>query len=1165
MKYLESLRLASALAIMATSPIAAQQTIFLGSATCRNGDTEECTVCNGKEIITYVWKKGDFVGDPKECTPSGSYVENGSWRYAMSTMDYAFNSSGGCAPCGSSISSGYNNLPSLELQRNTYISVTEVFSSFGTRSGFAKYDDVLVFENRSNTMTLRSPGEQTIQGSLMEFNPATDMWERITSVGKNFVGVSLYRENGSLITRAGQRDEAATAILLDHDGSTRHFELIRNRSRGGVARLVALMDRYGNQETIGYTSRRPRGTVRTLANYFRKQSITDAYGRKATFTTQRIAGTNVITSATLPSGERITYSYQNSGVLGNPFIKSVTRENGSVSTYSNETNLDTLQNELSIYEAYSDGSKRRKKISMQGTAGFTSTGQLIDLLPRLTRQVTNGDGEVRFANRIAAGNDLVFTYQGGNRSIATSISGDTNGYAGGGFLTKPLKFDAFMTEDVTQVVRDGEYTQANNGRRMSETKGDPLGRSLNHVRDVITQSPTSGIHIDGYVATQTYDQFDQPELGVDTLGRQVLNVYNEQNGVKESSTRGFQSEDETTMTYVYNSRGQMIQSRDALYDTELPELHNTIYVYDNAEDYANPVDELGNPIYSQETLDKIREMLTGEDTLYFIGKIEAADAVGLERPVTTYVNNELGLVDSIITPASSETNEDEGRTTKFEYDFYNRIVKTTFSDSSTEETIYGEPGSKRENLVVEMINRNGISTIYEYDESDRRIKTVVAPDSPEVSIEEYTYLEGTLLRETYTLNGDTRTYLFDQRNRVIGMQTQADAETVLTTEIEYDAVSRRRSMRDAYGRKTFYLYDQNDRIIKTVRETFPGSLEGVPSIDLEAQQTVEQKLFSFTDRDGNTLITEGTHQVTYTCPRDIFLNELERSDDNNALFVITECIYDSEAQKVVTVDGNGNISFIEYDELGRQKLSIYALGSDEEVRNEAIYDDNSNVIESRGPRFFSETNADGTPFADVNNYTYNGRNLRQTQTTATGSDVEATQSWTYYLDGRSNQTFDFRGNFTRSLWHLCCGRFQASIQRDGTSADISNTDFYGNITHTAAVKDFDLNTEDFHNPIDVDTLEESTTRYDGRNRPTFMTSWLTPLGKVNDEARPNLGNGDIPIADIVSSRSGDIIINVTNDSAFDESTFQGLTTAYEYDRGRWLCDESDQFRRRGDS
>ena len=125
---------------------------------------------------------------------------------------------------------------------------------------------------------------------------------------------------------------------------------------------------------------------------------------------------------------------------------------------------------------------------------------------------------------------------------------------------------------------------------------------------------------------------------------------------------------------------------------------------------------------------------------------------------------------------------------------------------------------------------------------------------------------------------------------------------------------------------------------------------------------------------------------------------------------------------------------------------------------------------------------------------------------------------------------DFRGNIAKQIWHICCGRLQASIQRDGTSTTISNTDFAGQVTHTATVSSIPVD-GNYHNPIDADTLQEVTTRFDGRGRPTHKTVWLKPLGTVDDDARLSLGDATgIPIAGLDGIPATD-----------------GLTTTYEYD------------------
>ena len=97
----------------------------------------------------------------------------------------------------------------------------------------------------------------------------------------------------------------------------------------------------------------------------------------------------------------------------------------------------------------------------------------------------------------------------------------------------------------------------------------------------------------------------------------------------------------------------------------------------------------------------------------------------------------------------------------------------------------------------------------------------------------------------------------------------------------------------------------------------------------------------------------------------------------------------------------------------------------------------------------------------------------------------------YFLDGRADQQIDFRGNIAKQLWHICCGRLQASIQRDGTSATISNTDFYGNVTHTASVQNFDASAVDYHNPTDAAYNSGCANHSPGAARRAYVKTQVT--------------------------------------------------------------------------
>ena len=73
--------------------------------------------------------------------------------------------------------------------------------------------------------------------------------------------------------------------------------------------------------------------------------------------------------------------------------------------------------------------------------------------------------------------------------------------------------------------------------------------------------------------------------------------------------------------------------------------------------------------------------------------------------------------------------------------------------------------------------------------------------------------------------------------------------------------------------------------------------------------------------------------------------------------------------------------------------------------------------------------------------------------------IAATEQFTYHDDGRIHEKTDFRGKIWKTIWHSCCGRLQAEREPNFDQGDglkngngvISNNDYFGNVTHTAAV------------------------------------------------------------------------------------------------------------------
>ena len=425
---------------------------------------------------------------------------------------------------------------------------------------------------------------------------------------------------------------------------------------------------------------------------------------------------------------------------------------------------------------------------------------------------------------------------------------------------------------------------------------------------------------------------------------------------------------------------------------------------------------------------------------------------------STMTYNDAGLIAS--------STDARNRTTLFEYDQRERQIKTTYNDGSTELNIYGT--ALRADLIVKRKDRNGNVTKMEYDDAVRVTKKVTSystmnddgtgetinPTSLQ-SVSEMTYLSGQSVPKTMTTDGDLTEYVYDRRLRVIQTIRHPDAHSTLITTKKYQDNKLFESV-DPYGRKTYYLYRSADSArIRQVRGTTPA--------------------FSLTN---------------YTA-----VARLRRDLSNNAQYLIMDYELDNEGQTIAVIDPRNIRREMEYDTRGRTTLQVQDAGGLNQT-SETIYDPNSNVIEVRNPRYFSESINDRTTMA------YTRRNLTASRTMAAGSTVEATESFTYYDDRRSKDYTDFRGNTSTTLWHLCCGRLQASIDQAGHQ-QASNTDFYGNVTHTAVISAAG-NITNYHDLPNAETLQEMTNQYDSRHRLIARTMWLQPLGLVD----PN----NVPIA-----------------------------------------------------
>jgi len=1047
----------------------------------------------------------------KGSATSGSLILNGSLEYIDHSVDFKIaNNTSGCSSCAANADvGGLASIHVTRLMRPRFNVFRMGFlnGSFGNSNYWKDYDKGLLIEPSGQIALINADRHDVnIKGT---YNAARGGW--VDQAQERFVVIKLY-DNAGVEVSLANKTSATSAILLNHDGTTEHYEVYFSNgwwNNAGYGRLSALMDRNGNATEIEYEiPLDPDGLVGDPGDsawtlyvkdraMWKKSKITDAYGRQILVTNSLVWPRFFVTKLVLPNGEELTYEYGDLDGYAPFTLKKVNHPDGSASTWTTTKYDDNGTVALRQVDSSADATNRNRTFLFSQNFGFDPDGSQHGQSPRLIRMVLKG-GEISYANRIekdASGNESYYIYEGGNKinkvkfasnGGATKVERVTgNQWTAGFFSTDPNTWS-------TELLVEQSY----DFRALMLSYSDPLGRTTTIIRDSLSGHAYSLSHPDGTTSAITLNPYQQPLTYTDRLGRISSYLY-DSSGNLLTQTSAVGTNDAVTYTYAYNTRGQVIEKRDALYDAGTPELHNTKFEYNTAG--------------------------------YLTKKIESADTAGGTRPETTFTYDTVGRLKTATDPV--------GRIVTYDYDNRNRHVKTTYNDSSYEEKTYGT--GILSNFLIEMRDRNGIITEYGYDPYGRRYKTISAKGLPESVTTYRNFLFGTSRERARLSAGELTYYQFDHANRRIRTRTRANSQTTLTTAVDYDQIDRLRTSTDAYGRRTYYLYNQNDNVSKVVTETVPDGIKpatgNVPIFVANSSQTSQNHNYTLTDLANNTLETDPnnlsfTHKVTYTDPRDLYLQALVRDNTTtNHKFLITDSIIDAEGQRLISTDGRGNSSWTEHDNLGRTTLSVAAVGTPSEIRSEQDYDDNSNVVETRSPRHFTEGNT--LTGVGKDQYTYNGRNMRATHTTAVGSPAQATQSWTYLLDGRSDKHTDFRGNFVQQLWHACCGRLQASIQADGTSTSIHNTDYKGNVTHTAVLSAVPIDNSEWHDPLNDKTLRETTARYDGRGRLTHTTTWLRAIGNVVAHARISLGDN---LGVVIAGLDG-------------WSANYGLTTTYIYD------------------
>lgn len=869
--------------------------------------------------------------------------------------------------------------------------------------------------------------------------------------------IELLNSSGTVVSDVSL---ASTVKVTHWNGVSETFELFDLDSsptaETWAARLTKRTDGIGRDLTISYKTWTPTEITAAPDRQWQINTVSDVAGNTLTFTydSQQRSGRWCVTKVLRNDGIDVDFQYNTDA------LTSVTFPDGTKSTYAYGQDLATQTATVTAYEAIGTG---REFVYYLTNDITTIQDEVINQPVGVYRMVKDNNSVTRWM-MIPNSDPLLdskFIYGGGNFAYVQYGDGTHQMYdswsettGGGGPGAQPEEFPGVDGTLDSQVVGADSATttaQLQTGQWPGET--DQAGREKTYLYD----SDGNRTKVT-YTADSTYEEYAYNSLGQVTRARSregevTLYTYDAQGkltsqetGLEEQSGVDVQTASYAKSTKEYYGSGHANEGLlkadlDPLYSATNPTLHRTDYEYDSN--------------------DRMTKM------------IGPADTVGGSRPTTTYTYNTAGQLASVTDPKS--------HVVLYTYDDVGRQITATYSDTSTEQTLYGAVSSGNEGRVIKTKDRVDTVTYYVYDTEGRLQKTTVGAaidadildgsaddtvvtDVNQQQITEYTYLAGSdTLKSSVKQNGAKTDYVYDAKNRLTEIKqyprvgkTLTSKKAYLDNQLLYDE--------DPYGRRKYYGYRASDgMLIRTVTCTVSS----------------------------------------YTLADFTAVWNLTRDSSANASYIIHDAIRDDDGRLTKIVDGRNVEIRFEYDAQGRETKKTEAFGTTVAAVTETDYDDAGNVTEVRSPRYFDSSDTEGYQNAKQT-WTYSGRNLVLTHTEAAGSTIAATESFTYDLNGNRITHTDFRSKVWTTIYDSCCAKSLAFKNPLGDGS-IRNTDPAGRVAHTATVSDVDSHTSNLGSPLDAKTLAESTTRYDAVGRVLASTSWLVAQGTVDPEAPPIAG------------------------------------------------------------
>ena len=541
------------------------------------------------------------------------------------------------------------------------------------------------------------------------------------------------------------------------------------------------------------------------------------------------------------------------------------------------------------------------------------------------------------------------------------------------------------------------YTSFGAPEKITDAEGNETNYMYNAEGNLSSVSDAIGKYL-----TVTYDSKGNVISTKNGEGATAIYTYDSQNRCisKCISRKNYSGSIESIMeSYVYDNAGRVVKVIDGAGNTTSVEYNSigktaatidernnkTTYEYDNAGNtvkitYSDntfetfeydkegrttkAVNRAGRAVTM--TYDKNGNLLTktypngASETYAYDAKKRLVSATSVNGGVTTYeydasdrntaivdaLGNRTQFVYDLNTGALSEVIDANGNSVKYEYDNNGRQTKIILADKSEWCTEYDARGR-----VTVQKDAYGAKTVYTYDGADRLTSVTDALDNTYA----YTYDETGSLTSVTDPNGYVTSYEYDRMGRATRVRNQ-DMPYNITR--KYDAAGNITDNTVFYNSTIQYKYDSMNRV---TRKSY-GS--GANAYTAEYAYTDDGLLSTVTDNSGTITYTydemngltgktlqDGT-KLAYTYDTACRLTSVSVYKPDGTLYGSTSYEYDLLDRPVKVTDKNGDETCYKYDAAGNRTEMTYPNGAKTQytydkvnrLTCEKVLDTNENIV-----------------------------------------------------------------------------------------------------------------------------------------------------------------------------------------------------------------------------